>query len=1068
MTGRTVTSSVGAITLSSSNYASYVPLSITSAGTVSSSSGSAIYSNTAKSWVIINAGIIDSTKSSAGVGGIVLKKGGTITNNAGGIVEGELLGVDIAGSAGGSIVNSGTIKALASTGVGVKITAANVTLTNSGSIAAGGSSYDAVSMSGAGDVLVLNPGFAYTGNIVAATSDTLALAGASTATISSLGTNISGFGHTTILSDASWTLYGTLTGTITNSGTVTVSSAFDVNAATLVNSACITGELYLNSYVSLNNTGTITGTGGNAAILGDYDSLSNSGTITNTANGIDLYDGATVTNSVSGLIEGVYAVYNSLRSSGQAMSLMNQGMVIGTGPTGVAVEFRASGNVTNAAGGLLEGYTGVLFQGSAGESAATLLNQGTITGSALNGAVYLGYAGQISNAVGGTISGAVGVQLGVAATTLTNTGSISGTSYGLQLQPGSEVVNTTTGANAGYIYGGSAGIRASNGGPNTIINTGTISGGSSGVYLANSDGAVTNGAGGLIEGASYGVQEAYQTITLTNSGTIEGQTAFFAKDTFSGTPSSNTVINAGTIESTNGGAGVAVQFGAADDRLIVDPGAAFIGTVDGGGGTNTLELATGSGTLYALGSQITNFQSLVVDAGSQWTLTGTPTLGTGDVIDFAADSSMLQFTPGSVAATFDGFATGDTIGLTGVTDATGVSVVNTNTLEVSRADNPAVYLTLNPAQTLTGATFHYATQGGNTFITADDLACFAENTGIETTEGRVVVQDLRVGTMLRMADGDCRPVRWLGWRTCDISRHPAPDNLRPICIRKHAFADGGPNRDLRLSPDHAVRIDDVLVPVRLLVNGATILRETQCKTVTYYHVELDAHDVLLAENLPAESYLDTGNRAMFENAGLPLLLHPATRNDQTHRVAGSCLPLEDDAARVEPIWRSLADRALHLGYDLPPAQAVTDDPDLRVVAGSSILRALRYAMGWYGFLLPAGARTIRLVSRSVVPSEGRPWIEDRRRLGVMVRRITLHGDRWRETIPLDHPSCTTGWWKPERDATSMWRWTGGNAELTLPDNAVRMLEVEVSGMTDYPVTQSIATLSDARVLVLAS
>jgi hypothetical protein len=35
----------------------------------------------------------------------------------------------------------------------------------------------------------------------------------------------------------------------------------------------------------------------------------------------------------------------------------------------------------------------------------------------------------------------------------------------------------------------------------------------------------------------------------------------------------------------------------------------------------------------------------------------------------------------------------------------------------------------------------------------------------------------------------------------------------------------------------------------------------------YVHVELDRHDILLAEGLPAESYLDTGNRAAFGTQG---------------------------------------------------------------------------------------------------------------------------------------------------------------------------------------------------------
>jgi hypothetical protein len=67
---------------------------------------------------------------------------------------------------------------------------------------------------------------------------------------------------------------------------------------------------------------------------------------------------------------------------------------------------------------------------------------------------------------------------------------------------------------------------------------------------------------------------------------------------------------------------------------------------------------------------------------------------------------------------------------------------------------------------------------------------------------------------------------------------------------------------LILSPDHAVYFDGALIPVRYLIDGKRIV-QLKRKTVTYWHVELDRHDVILAENLPVESYLDTGDRAHF-------------------------------------------------------------------------------------------------------------------------------------------------------------------------------------------------------------
>jgi hypothetical protein len=73
-----------------------------------------------------------------------------------------------------------------------------------------------------------------------------------------------------------------------------------------------------------------------------------------------------------------------------------------------------------------------------------------------------------------------------------------------------------------------------------------------------------------------------------------------------------------------------------------------------------------------------------------------------------------------------------------------------------------------------------------------------------------------------------------------------------------------------LGPDHAVWIGGALIPVRHAVNSASVVHERAGK-VTYFHIKLTGqdgaavHDVLRADGLPAESYLDTGNRGAFEH-----------------------------------------------------------------------------------------------------------------------------------------------------------------------------------------------------------
>ena len=65
----------------------------------------------------------------------------------------------------------------------------------------------------------------------------------------------------------------------------------------------------------------------------------------------------------------------------------------------------------------------------------------------------------------------------------------------------------------------------------------------------------------------------------------------------------------------------------------------------------------------------------------------------------------------------------------------------------------------------------------------------------------------------------------------------------------------------------------MLIPVKHLINGDSIA-QVQMQDVTYYHVELARHDVILAEGLPVESYLDTGDRTSFANAAMVTTLFP--------------------------------------------------------------------------------------------------------------------------------------------------------------------------------------------------
>jgi hypothetical protein len=255
----------------------------------------------------------------------------------------------------------------------------------------------------------------------------------------------------------------------------------------------------------------------------------------------------------------------------------------------------------------------------------------------------------------------------------------------------------------------------------------------------------------------------------------------------------------------------------------------------------------------------------------------------------------------------------------------------------------------------------------------------------------------------------------------------------PIRVCSGAFGDGLPRSDLWLSPDHAVFIDGVLIPVRYLINGRTIAQESR-DAVTYWHVELDRHDVIIAEGLPCESYLDTGNRGAFVNGGASMQLHP----DFARRIwaTETCAPLVLDGAELKAVRRMVSQRAAMLGHTF------TRNPDLRLIVEGWVLYPETHG-GVHRFYVPPAARSVRLVSRCGVPAELHDDSTDHRRLGVAVARVVC-GD---ELIPLADSRLGSGWHDVEYGSndTALWRWTDGNAELALSGGRALDIEVAIIG-----------------------
>ncbi|WP_138473353.1 Hint domain-containing protein [Poseidonocella sp. HB161398] len=155
----------------------------------------------------------------------------------------------------------------------------------------------------------------------------------------------------------------------------------------------------------------------------------------------------------------------------------------------------------------------------------------------------------------------------------------------------------------------------------------------------------------------------------------------------------------------------------------------------------------------------------------------------------------------------------------------------------------------------------------NSAADADFVTCFAAGTLIATPEGETAVEALCIGDTILTSDGRAVAVRWIGRQTVDKRFTPA-DRFLPVRVRAGALGDGLPHGDLVLTADHALVLDGLAINASALVNGTTITVEPAAglpDRVTYYHVETDGHEVILANGAPAETFIDYRGRRAFDN-----------------------------------------------------------------------------------------------------------------------------------------------------------------------------------------------------------
>jgi autotransporter passenger strand-loop-strand repeat protein len=358
--------------------------------------------------------------------------------------------------------------------------------------------------------------------------------------------------------------------------------------------------------------------------------------------------------------------------------------------------------------------------------------------------------------------------------------------------------------------------------------------------------------------------------TIDTGGMVKGSTHFIGL-----------LQNDGTIEASSGTTVIAAGE-TGSGTLIVDSGA----TLDIGGDTTVADLdVSAGGTVDIEGVTVTTDPVTVSSGGTlsgDGTLTGTLT-DDGDIVAAGGSLTLTGAITGPGVLTVDA---GGTLTLDGAV-AAGTTVDfagSTGTLDLA---DPMAFMGAIVGQT-----------AGDM---VNDVACYAAGTHITTPAGEIAVQDLTIDDLVRTASSEGRPVLWIGRRSYAGRFLAANPGVQPIRFQSGSLGDGLPRRDLLVSPEHAMFLDGLLVPARCLVNGSTITQERGLERVDYFHVELDSHDVLLAEGAPSESFLDDDSRGMFHNAHEFAVLYPTAPEPGRF-----CAPKVDDGYELEAIRRRLA------------------------------------------------------------------------------------------------------------------------------------------------------------------
>ena len=334
--------------------------------------------------------------------------------------------------------------------------------------------------------------------------------------------------------------------------------------------------------------------------------------------------------------------------------------------------------------------------------------------------------------------------------------------------------------------------------------------------------------------------------------------------------------------------------------------------------------------------------------------------------------------------------------------------------------------------------------------------CYLCGTMIETRDGLKAIEKIRAGDMVYTYEGSARvlkPVTWVGSGHHSVRRN-RPDDVAGYAIHivKDALADNIPYKDMRITPEHCLYIDEKFIPARMLVNHHSIRYDYSKTEYTYYHLELEEHGVIKADGVLSESYLNTDNHKNFHNPEKVVQLRQETKDWAQDAAA----PLETSREAVEPVHAHLKQRALHLGMkNMVAPETITHSTNLHIITDKGEVIHPQWPVtgnGNYVFVLPSPVHHVHIISNSSRPCDAiGPFVDDRRNLGVLIETITLFDNRENHYVKAHLETKKLEGWHNQENIPC--RWTDGYALLPLDQHVLqkgrKILTVKVIAAGPY-------------------